>query len=78
MPATSGTSSAKRGWNFTHSGDHESRQTNALEHIAYYLDRIDAHLESIAQSCQSGAVNEGLRMELLTIRELLNQQFPRP
>lgn len=71
MAATGQSVSSKLSWSFDRNlTDAEQRKSRALEHIAYYLDRIDAHLEVIAQSAQTGGFNEGLRMELLTIREL--------
>lgn len=54
----------------------DRRQSRALEHIAHYLDRIESHLEVIANASASGGFNEGLRMELLTIREILQKRLP--
>jgi hypothetical protein len=39
----------------------DARVANALEHIAYYLDRIDNHLEAVAIQVQAGN-SEGARI----------------
>jgi hypothetical protein len=35
----------------------EMRKAHALEHIAYYLDRIEAHLEKIAATSEKSQIN---------------------
>lgn len=49
-------------------GDHDNRRTNALEYIAYYLDRIDTHLETIAESLKSGAAREPVTRQIFEIK----------
>lgn len=44
----------------------EVRSAAALEYIAYYLDRIDGHLEAIAN--QASQVPTTLRVELSSLR----------
>ncbi len=43
----------------------EKRVANALEHIAYYLDRIDNHLEAIAVHVNAGNANTALVVQSL-------------
>lgn len=53
------------------------RAANALEFIAYYLDRIDDHLEALAGQAQAGnSSREGIRMELTGIVGLLARLKP--
>lgn len=41
-------------WVFDPTVPADHRDTRALEHIAYSLDRIDTHLEAIAERLQAG------------------------
>ena len=43
-----------------------------MEFIAYYLDRIDGHLERIANSVESGGVNEKLRLQLMNLEKTID------
>jgi hypothetical protein len=47
------------------------RSPRALEFIAYYLDRIEGHLDRIAGALQSGAPSEHIRLELKSIEAAL-------
>ena len=49
---------------FSTTVDAQVRQARALEYSAYYLDRIEGHLERIANSLADGGVNEKLRVQL--------------
>ena len=48
---------------FSTTVDAQVRQARALEYSAYYLDRIEGHLERIANSLADGSVNEKLRLQ---------------
>lgn len=52
----------------------EERAANALEFIAHYLDRIDAHLEQLA-AAQTKSSLEGVRLELTAITEILKARL---
>lgn len=47
------------------------RMAKALEYQAYYLDRIDQSLDRIASALETGAANEPLRLQLLSLQHLL-------
>lgn len=52
------TSTERRSWTFDRSlANTEMREAHALEHIAYYLDRIEAHLEKIATASEKGQIS---------------------
>ncbi len=52
----------------------EARAANALEFIAYYLDRIDGHLERLAANVESGQANGArIGLELASITHLLGR-----
>lgn len=62
-----------RAWKFDPNTQMDLRPGVALEFIAYYLDRIDQHLEVIAQAAQSGGGSERLRLELRSIAQTLQR-----
>jgi hypothetical protein len=49
----------------------EIRSAKALEFIAYYLDRIDAHLERLADAVESQKATAMLRTDLKGIAQIL-------
>jgi hypothetical protein len=54
-------------------GQPEERQAIALEFIAHYLDRIDSHLEQLAEALESGKGNEKIRLQLVDIAKALKK-----
>ena len=44
-------------------GQADERQAVALEFIAHYLDRIDEHLERIANAVEKGDASETMNIE---------------
>jgi hypothetical protein len=58
-------------WKFEQSISIEHKGPRALEFIAQYLDRIDLSLERIANSLETGSVNEALRVEIRGIAAAL-------
>ena len=61
----------RHAWRFDPNIQPERRPGNALEYIAYYLDRIDQHLEVIANSVKEGGVNEQLRLQLMNVEKAI-------
>ena len=51
----------------------EERQAIALEFIAHYLDRVDSHLERLAEALESGKGNEKIRLQLVDIAKALKK-----
>lgn len=47
----------KYAWKFDQNVSADNRSPRALEHIAYYLDRIDTQLERIAAALERGNMN---------------------
>ena len=51
----------------------EDRSAKALEYIAMYLDRIETHMDRVAGCLETGGFNEGLRLQLSTVSQILPQ-----
>lgn len=49
----------------------EQQQTNAVQYIAFYLGEIEKQLERIANSLQTGAPNEQIRLQLMNIEKAI-------
>jgi hypothetical protein len=64
--ATKGETMADRmAWRFDGNLSHDLRSPRALEHIAYYLDRIDRHLERIADTFSRDEPNDVTALKAL-------------
>ena len=49
----------------------EARVANSLEFIAHYLDRIEGHLERLANAVESEGANQKVRTQLQRIEQAL-------
>jgi hypothetical protein len=54
-------------WRFDGNLSHDLRSPRVLEHIAYYLDRIDRHLERIADTFSRDEPNDVTALKALAI-----------